>query len=458
MKKLLLLASLAMIVCLNALAATDGQTYEAVNGLKFTNLWAYDRVHNSDVFSNLDANNTRARTAVMSNGVVYVSRSEAVANIQGTDTISQSVIYRFNALTGEEMPALAVTLNGAPYGAFLGVNSIGVDNFGHLWVAPYTSETAQSIPFYSLDGETGEITLITNLDKGDMLARTDYYDVMGDITREEAECNIMNAATNVATVYRWHADQGSDDFEGGFEGDISLEMTDFYPASATQWAYGPYVKMILGEDEETLYSGELFYIDGFQTTPNIYDNTGSMIDSFEPLEADHSELVPELGTNGVAEFQLDGRNFIIYSMAQYSGDGHGCQSNIAELGEGMSLEGLTKYWQMPADSLGKMSDGGNRIHCYSVQYGTDSKGNDMVTILNFKSYNGIGVYTVTLDSGDEPGLVGDLNNDGVVDASDVSTLIAVITGTATSDSADVNGDGAIDAGDVTKLIAIILGN
>lgn len=32
-----------------------------------------------------------------------------------------------------------------------------------------------------------------------------------------------------ATCYRWHADKGAEEFEGGFEGDNSIEFTAFYP-------------------------------------------------------------------------------------------------------------------------------------------------------------------------------------------------------------------------------------
>ncbi len=56
------------------------------------------------------------------------------------------------------------------------------------------------------------------------------------------------------------------------------------------------------------------------------------------------------------------------------------------------------------------------------------------------------------------GLKGDVNGDGIVDASDVTTLIQVVLGKISATSnADVNGDGVYDASDVTELIATILG-
>ena len=144
MKKFLLVAALALITAVSVMAKTDGQTYEPVNDLKLVNLWIQDRVHTPDVFPKKDYCNTRARTAVMTNGVIYIARSEAkqvvVEKATGNDTIQQAVVYRLDAKTGEELTPLDVTLNGQPFGDFLGINSIGVDNFGHVWVGPYSSE------------------------------------------------------------------------------------------------------------------------------------------------------------------------------------------------------------------------------------------------------------------------------------------------------------------------------
>ena len=182
--------------------------------------------------------------------------------------------------------------------------------------------------------------------------------------------------------------------------------------------------------------------------------TGSIIDSFEAVD---KALYPEAGTNGVAEFTLDNRNFMVYSIAQYAGTGHGCQANIVELGEGMSLGGMTKYWQIPADSLGQTSDGGNRVHCFNVEY-NDAK--DVVTLFDFKSFNGMAVYQIgkNVGGGEEPGTKGDINADGVVNVSDVTALINKILGTATYADAtcDINADGVVNVSDVTALINIIL--
>jgi hypothetical protein len=459
MKKLLLL--LLLLTNVTAWAVTDGVNYEPVNDIKIVNLWIQDRAHTNDLWSNQPYCNTYARTSVMHDGYIYITRTNANTVIQGADTILQSVVYKLDAATGNMIKELPLTLDGAIYGtSTLNANTIGVDNFGHLYIAPYTSELATESTIYLLDGETGELTLVATLEKGDVLARCDYMDVMGDLTREEAECNIMTVGTSSEVIYRWHADQGGD-FEGGFEGDPYLAILDFYPETVTQWGYGPVVKMILGEDEETRYSGELFYVDGFTTSPILYDVTGSMVDNFENVDPDFWPM--DVGANGVCEFTLEGRNFIVYVVAQYTGVdattlvNKACQVYICELGEGMTLGGMQRYWMVP-DELGAMSDGGTRVQSMNVEYGVDAEGNEEVTLFIFKCYNGMAVYKIgtNVSGGEQPGIKGDVNGDGEVNIADVNAIIDMILSGSMDAKGDVNGDGEVNIADVNAIIDIIL--
>ena len=466
MKKKLLFTMLALVASASAWAITDNQVYEPVNDIKCVNKWIYDRVHTPDAYTADAICNQRARTAVMDEGVIYVSRSEEKLVIVGTDSLMQSVIHRFNASDGSALPDLPLTLDGAPYSRFLGVASIGVDNFHHIWVAPMTSTAQNEVPVYMVNTETGELTLVVEMDKGGDIQRTDYLDVIGDLTGEEAECNIMTIAGSSAdpgfpTVYRMHLSQGETEWEGGFDGDTHVDFVDFYPETATGFSLGPVVKMLQNyEDEEMRYAGEYFYIDCFGRDPVLYDVTGTIIDTFEEASDDVKQT--DKGANGVVEFQLEGRNFMAYPKAQYDKNGNGCQIYVCELGEGMSLAGLTKYWQLPADSVGKMSDSGLRVHCISIEKSVDEQGNEVVTLFTFKAYNGMGIYEIGKNvgggGGEEP-LKGDVNRDGKVNVSDVTALVNMILGVVPKDeeTADVNKDEKINVSDVTALINIILG-
>ena len=457
MKKLLLFSLFVASCALSMWAVTDGVKYDVVNGLKIENLWIQDRAHTIEQWSVQPYCNTSARTAVMHDGFIYIARSNANAVILGTDTLAQSVIYKVNAANGEFVKELPLTLDGNIYGgAVLSSNTVGVDNFGHLFMAPYTSELASEQPVYMVDKETGELTLVAILDKGEALQRCDYIDVMGDLTLEQAECNIMSAGASSEYVYRWHADQGGD-WEGGFEGDPYLAIYDFYPETVTNWGYAPVVKMIPNGEGD--YSGELFYVDGFHSSPILYDVYGTMVDNFEKVDP---EIWPmEVGANGVCEFTLDGRNFFVYVTAQYSdwdADGvnlRACQVNICEMGEGMVFEGMQRYWMVP-DALGTFSDGGTRVESMNVEYGTDAKGNPMVTLFIFKCVNGMAVYRITLDDGVTPILPPDPNNDGSINISDVNVIIEMILGGKYAVNCDVNQDGSVNISDINAIIALIL--
>ena len=461
MKKSFLLLFSLFMASFAAMAVTDGQTYEPVNGIKIVNQWIFDRVHCPTDYTSNDICNQRARTATMDQGIIYVARSEERAVIIGSDTISQSVIHRFSAADGHQLEDLPLYLDGAPYGKFLGVASIGKDNFHHIWVAPMTSTVQQYVPVYLVDTETGELTLVVELDKGDAPQRTDYLDVIGDITLEQAECNIMTVSGSTAdpgfpTLYRMHADQGSE-WEGGFDGDPYMDIINFYPETKTGFSLAPVIKMIEGPDEESRYSGEMFYIDCFDTAPVIYDFSGSVIDSFEDTDP---ELWPKAAPNGCIEFKLDGRDFFVYVTADMNGNGYGCQANICELGEGMSLGGMTKYWKIPADSMGKVNDSGLRVHCFAVEYGVDDEGFEEVTLLTFKAYNGMAVYKIgrNVSGGTEPQPVvkGDVNGDGEVNIADVNAIIDLILTGRSDPSGDINGDGEVNIADINSVIDLIL--
>ena len=474
MKKFLLLFLMSTLAGASLMAAglgltRDPNSYEGKNGINIRSLWLKDRFHyGTSELGDLEWCNQRARTAVMQDGIVYVARSEAKQIIpQPGDTIMASVIYRFDAWTGEELAPLDVTLNGEPYGVFLGVNTIGKDNFGHVWVAPYTSESAASINLYQLDVQTGELTLRGSLNKGDVIARTDYVDLVGDITLEEAECNVMTPGANVPTVYGWHNDQGGDidTWDGFFSGDPYMDFTEFYPETQTQWGLAPCSRFVLSEDEESRYSGECFYIDGFTTVPVLYANDGTIIDGFgslsqEELDAD-SLLLPKVGCNGIAEFTLAGRNFIAYPIGQYDAP-NSCQINVCELGEGMAFSGMQRYWTLPADGMGQTSDSGLRIHPLTADYTTEG-GKDAVILLDYKCFNGIGVYLigegVTPDDPIQTTVPGDVNGDGEVTGSDVTALYNhILFGQDTEIfNGDQNGDGEVTGSDVTAVYNIILG-
>ena len=459
MKKFLLLSLLMVACAASAWAVTDGVKYEPVNGIGIKNLWIQDRAHTPEVWSAQPYCNTYARTAVMHDGFIYIAHSNAKTIIEGTDTLTQSVIYKLDATNGQLVKELDLTLDGEVYGgAVLSCNTVGVDNFGHLYMSPYTDVNTAKHPVYLVDKETGELTLVGEFEK-DLLLRCDYIDVMGDLTREQAECNIMTVSASDSYIYRWHADEGGD-FEYGYDDVPFLFIMDYFPLSVTNWGYAPVIKMVPSWEGD--YSGELFYIDGFYSAPILYDLYGSIKGTFEGVDSVAQPM--DVGANGVCEFSLEGRSFIVYVAAQYTGTdastgiNKACQVYICELGEDMEMSGMKRYWMVP-DELGTISDSGTRVQSMNVEYGTDAEGNEEVTLFIYKNYNGMAVYKIgTNVMGDDPGPdnTGDVNGDGEITVADVNALIEIVLTDGSSPRADVNGDGEINVADVNALISIIL--
>ena len=439
---------------------TDGQTYQTVNGLNIVNLWTFDRFHTGKAYTDHAICNTKARTATMLDGVIYVSRSEEKAvTIEGMDEpVLQAVIHRFNVDDGAELAPLELTLDGNPYYGLLASASIGRDNFGHLWVAPTTSDAKTDVPIYLVDTNTGELTLVTQMSKGGYPQRTDYVDIVGDLRLEQAECNIMtisgsNALPGFNAVYRWHADQNGE-WEGGFDGDPLIYIISFFPYDKTGFALAPVVKMLMGDDEENRYSGEFFYIDCNDASPVLYDYNGQIVDTFENVD---STLVPATRCNGVAEFQLDGRSFLAYAFTDMN-DGGTCQAQICELGEDLLLENMTPCWTLPADGLGDINDGGLRVHCLTVDVNIED-GEEVATLFTFKSFNGMAVYKIGKNvKPAQQGVKGDLDGNDVVDVDDLNILINMMLGKLDKTAAaDVNSDGSVDVDDMNLIINIMLG-
>ena len=131
------------------------------------------------------------------------------------------------------------------------------------------------------------------------------------------------------------------------------------------------------------------------------------------------------------------------------------------MGEGQTFEGMQKYWEIPADSLGKVNDSGLRVHCFAIDKGVDEGGNEVITLFTFKAYNGMAVYKIgkgVTPNNPQPGTHGDVTGDDKVDIADVNAVINMMLGKAERTTAgDVTGDGTIDIADVNAVINLMLG-
>lgn len=118
-------------------------------------------------------------------------------------------------------------------------------------------------------------------------------------------------------------------------------------------------------------------------------------------------------------------------------------------------------WKMPQFE-GKFKVDLSRLEVDSVPL-QDNFVYDIVTLntLTADGLNKVYLLDVIRELGGKKPLVGDMNNDGLVDVTDTSILINGVLDKSSAnlrvDRADINGDGVIDVTDVSLLIGIALG-
>lgn len=417
MKKFLLLG--AAVIGLSSMASaqdeqivyTDGHTYEAdaETGVTCKNKWIIDRVHTPEQFLNLQFVKdyaTKARTAVIDQAreKVYVGYSKsAVVDSTSND---YAHLVEFDLKTGKIERELPLTYNGVAISSLLCANQVGIDDAGNVWICGmYSDVNAKPAQIYVVeDFETGACKLVGEWklpdEETDAAGRIDYWDVVGDITGETSNAVCMGAVGTTAAgeklcLYRWELAQGATEWtanEDDFAGYVSnTDLTETYPADQVTWGQSSATVKIVAEEGHV---GSMFYVDGFTTCPSLYQTSLTMIESF----ASATDLAPAVGCNGVNEFVLNGdgteKPYIAYVEAQYNVS-PGCRVNIAQLGDGMTFEGMRKLWSVPEGGLGEVSDGGTRVHNINIlKAANEDDGKQGVYLLTYKCNNGIGLYCI----------------------------------------------------------------
>lgn len=464
MKKILLLATIALATS-SAFAVTDGIPYETKDGLKCTNLWIVDRFHNKFDYTNYSfmEMSTKARSACIAklgdktdDTKILISWSPTI--IDGETFTDYAKIVVLNLLTGKEEKVLQCTYNGSPITGLLCANQIGCDSYGHVWIAGYLSSTlnvigegrdavvtgANAHRVYQVNMETGECSVVHDFALSEdeweesNAGRIDYCSIVGDITLQEAPCVYMAAINGAkATVYGFRAEQGAEGkdawkplMNNGSYG--AMNFTETYPEGKASWSHAPMVA--IAKDEN--FSSQFFYVDSFTTYPTLYNTTGGIVDSFKNAP----DLTPiDVGTNGVAEFNLNGEDFIVYSMNQYNKvdekTGVYCGARIAKLGESQSFEGMEEMWVIPSKlGLGDISDGGTRYHALDAVHITDENGMDGVFVLTFKCNNGLAVYQIAPKGYNTPTIIDDSSNGIYMGVTSFNTTLKTLPIQRLSDS------------------------
>lgn len=389
--RIILVVFWVSIGIVQAKAGIDVSSYSAMDGITCTNKWLVSRNLNHEEWDSLvlSTNYLKIRTSTIygygENTKVIFGYSKPNATSEDVATI---LIYDFK--TGQYEKEVQLNCNGEPIVGLLSANQIGTDNAGNLWVVGLVLKTENNpIKIYKVDDiNTGVCSLVSSfqipLNETNYNGRMDYCDIIGDITGQLTNAVFMcSLNTSTTTIYRWQLDQNGDSWYGGFENKASTTLT----SSASSWSVS---SIYMVEDDKL--TGNYFFVDGFNTTPTLYNVSGEIITSFD----DAQDLSPTVGTVGITEFSLGSKNFIAYSKNYYSSD-PGSQIAIAEVGANYEFDGMKEYWLLPANGLGSTTDGGLRIHNIATRKFRDVNGKEGIYIVTYKSNNGFGLYLIAED-------------------------------------------------------------
>ena len=284
-------------------------------------------------------------------------------------------------------------------GTTLPFNDIKFDSEGNCLIGACISAAANCQTFfvYELDLETGVATeliaenLWDNPDIDGHPFRFDAFGVNGDIHGNA--CVMAADANGTFNVYRWLIEDG--EVQPGEELSMTLdpEVDEWLQKNAAGWGTAP---QIFPQDE----LGSLFYVDGFNTTPMLFDEGGVLVEDF--IKCPHGTALwnnpgdtttLHTGLNGIQEFQVGDEYFFVMIATHTPSTPPSAFGLYKFADEARSFDGIEPLWYFPANGFGSASNG-----CRTAVPSVEVNGNK-ATIYLYANDNGYGVYEFTVGDG-----------------------------------------------------------
>ena len=401
MKKFLLTLLSAIVLAPAAYAGVETVEYPTVDRLTCQNIWHVSRAldHIEYATAPYAAYTNKARTLAIKDGRILLAETPTISEGDSSNDYGRIVI--FDLATGKHEKTVQITVNGTPLTGLLCANQIGVDDFGNIWVTGVVGDASKR-PFdvyHVKDLDTGEAELAFSLsvpeDEEVMPTRHDYYDIVGDITGRQAGTVFMTPAAPVSGatikaysyVFGFSREQGSDQWlphmnDGVYYTSIYDET---FPEGQSSWDGAPMVRIVRNED----HTGDMFYIDAFTTHPTLYNNSGTLVESFRSCP----ELTPSTtNVNGVNEFAFGDDCYLTFTLDDAST--LNSQIRVCKLGIGGTFEGMSLLWDLPQNGLGAVRDGGTRAFAQQTVVRADANGKYGCYLVIFKPNNGMAAYRI----------------------------------------------------------------
>ncbi len=360
--------------------------------MKLTNKWMYSNVlENYKAAADLLAPSGTVRGATAKEGVMlFIDRNS-------------KQIIRVNGETGARLTPLKLASNFFTYtgrnkantadstwtAGTLTHNDIKVDNAGNVLVANLITSNAGRFQVWKVNMTDGTGTLV--IDQADLATlfpgattlRFDAFGVWGDVNGK-AIIMAANASTTAMEAYKW-------DITGGVAGAPSLIELDNSKETGKDFAE----LANLGSAPQILPLDEnYYYIDGNATLPVLCDMEGNVVDGFKANIGKTIDSVTVAGTklnmnqghNGLAEFEIDGKYFIVMASTNTAGTPASSFRLFQFADAGKEFSGLTCLWTFPRAGMGGASN------AYRTAMPTVEVSGKKAKIYVYTGENGYGMY------------------------------------------------------------------
>ncbi|MDD4609446.1 MAG: T9SS type A sorting domain-containing protein [Bacteroidaceae bacterium] len=346
MKKLLLTVA-AVLACFASANAqtTDPSVYTDVDGYSLKNVWIRAETTGNNPTNELLGGSSMSRGMAVKDGQMLFTWRKSTKVSDDLTTVEHKIVV-LDGATGAKVKD--VVLGEEIFGDNgLGNNDIQVDNAGNVLVSTLavSLSTAGNFQVWKVNMEDGSGThLLSNVEMAgadDAPLRIDAFDVYGDVNGEGMIMAAISGTVSGAgdLVMRW-------DITGGVVNPepTVIQIQSYYPSTVLASGTGPRVCIV---------DNDYFYLDGFTAAPALYDMDGNIIESFESAP----DLAPlQVGGNGVDEFSINGKNFIVYNYTNTVPSDNPQTWSVCELGEGMTFSGMKQYFIFPAMGVGGVSN------------------------------------------------------------------------------------------------------
>ena len=274
-----------------------------------------------------------------------------------------------------------------------------LDNAGNA-ITSNLPTTGDPFQVWSVDLETGVGKLIIDLatdtnqwlknqfpDSVYKAIRLDRIGVYGDIN---ADATIMSVVPGSSTTIGKHALYWN--IKNGKWDEKTNIIKLGFGAEGDNLGTAPVICPI--EDDQ-------FYVDGFSTYPMLFDPDGNLLDAFdESHEADAltigaKDVARSAGHNGVTEFEVNGRYYLIIAGDNTVGNGTAPSTFVLYrfANEDREFKDMTQLWEFPMAGMGNISNP-QRV---ATSFARPNEDGTAVDIYVFTAENGYGSYTMTIE-------------------------------------------------------------